>query len=42
MLTGLLNRQFSNDFDGRLGAGGGLTLMQIELDDFKPVNDTLG
>ncbi|ASQ15053.1 putative bifunctional diguanylate cyclase/phosphodiesterase [Sinorhizobium meliloti] len=44
-LTGLPNRrQFSGDLDGNLPVQGGerLSLMQIDLDDFKPVNDTLG
>ncbi|WP_208180315.1 EAL domain-containing protein (plasmid) [Sinorhizobium medicae] len=43
VLTGLPNRrQFSDDLDGHLGVEGGLSLLQIDLDDFKPVNDTLG
>ncbi len=45
VLTGLPNRrQFSDDLDARLPVEGGesLALMQIDLDDFKPVNDTLG
>lgn len=44
-LTGLANRrQFSNDLEVNLPVSGGhkLALMQIDLDDFKPVNDTLG
>ncbi|MEY9558475.1 putative bifunctional diguanylate cyclase/phosphodiesterase [Sinorhizobium fredii] len=44
-LTGLPNRrQFSSDLDNHLPVQGGerLSLMQIDLDDFKPVNDTLG
>ncbi|MBN9982443.1 putative bifunctional diguanylate cyclase/phosphodiesterase [Rhizobium laguerreae] len=44
-LTGLANRrQFSDDLERNLPATGGheLALMQIDLDDFKPVNDTLG
>ncbi|MDW9621412.1 EAL domain-containing protein [Sinorhizobium meliloti] len=44
-LTGLPNRrQFSDDLASRLPVQGGerLALMQIDLDDFKPVNDTLG
>ncbi|MBY5788161.1 putative bifunctional diguanylate cyclase/phosphodiesterase [Rhizobium leguminosarum] len=44
-LTGLANRrQFSNDLETSLPGIGGhkLALMQIDLDDFKPVNDTLG
>ncbi|MDE3820630.1 putative bifunctional diguanylate cyclase/phosphodiesterase [Sinorhizobium meliloti] len=45
VLTGLPNRrQFSGDLDGNLPVQGGerLALMQVDLDDFKPVNDTLG
>ncbi|MET4691139.1 putative bifunctional diguanylate cyclase/phosphodiesterase [Sinorhizobium fredii] len=45
VLTGLPNRrQFSDDLDSHLPMQGGerLSLMQIDLDDFKPVNDTLG
>ncbi|WP_040115948.1 MULTISPECIES: EAL domain-containing protein [Rhizobium] len=44
-LTGLANRrQFSSDLQANLPmlAGYKLALMQIDLDDFKPVNDTLG
>ncbi len=44
-LTGLANRrQFSSDLEANLPLSGGhkLALMQIDLDDFKPVNDTLG
>lgn len=46
-LTGLPNRrQFSEDLTGLLqetaGASETLSLMQLDLDDFKPVNDTLG
>ncbi len=44
-LTGLPNRrQFSSDLAADLPLRGGhkLALMQIDLDDFKPVNDTLG
>ncbi len=46
-LTGLPNRrQFSSDLsDGLRGIDGGpdvVSLMQLDLDDFKPVNDTLG
>ncbi|MBY3259870.1 EAL domain-containing protein [Rhizobium laguerreae] len=41
--TGLPNRrQFSNDLERDLPRGHKLALMQIDLDDFKPVNDTLG
>ncbi|CAN7753320.1 putative bifunctional diguanylate cyclase/phosphodiesterase [Mesorhizobium sp. LjNodule214] len=46
VLTGLPNRrQFSEDLCGDLPVLQGanrLALMQIDLDDFKPVNDTLG
>lgn len=44
VLTGLPNRrQFSDELANRLPANGaGLALMQLDLDDFKPVNDTLG
>ncbi len=45
VLTGLPNRrQFSDHLEGHLPVQGGerLALMQIDLDDFKPVNDTLG
>lgn len=45
VLTGLPNRrQFSDELGRLLPTGGesGLALMQIDLDDFKPVNDTLG
>ncbi len=44
-LTGLPNRrQFSDDLEANVPVLGGrkLALMQIDLDDFKPVNDTLG
>ncbi|WP_064693520.1 putative bifunctional diguanylate cyclase/phosphodiesterase [Rhizobium aegyptiacum] len=44
-LTGLANRrQFSEDLEANLPAtdGHNIALMQIDLDDFKPVNDTLG
>ncbi|WP_064694503.1 putative bifunctional diguanylate cyclase/phosphodiesterase [Rhizobium aegyptiacum] len=46
-LTGLPNRrQFSEDLTALLGETAGssetLSLMQLDLDDFKPVNDTLG
>lgn len=44
-LTGLPNRrQFSDHLRGALPvpAGTKLALMQIDLDDFKPINDTLG
>lgn len=46
-LTGLPNRrQFSEDLTMLLretaGSGETLSLMQLDLDDFKPVNDTLG
>ncbi|SCB62112.1 diguanylate cyclase (GGDEF) domain-containing protein [Rhizobium aethiopicum] len=44
-LTGLANRrQFSHDLEARLPTKSGqkFALMQIDLDDFKPVNDTLG
>ncbi|EGE57430.1 UNVERIFIED_ORG: diguanylate cyclase (GGDEF)-like protein [Rhizobium esperanzae] len=46
-LTGLPNRrQFSEDLTALLqetaGASETLSLMQLDLDDFKPVNDTLG
>jgi len=44
-LTGLPNRRQFSDQLGRFlptGGGCGLALMQIDLDDFKPVNDTLG
>ncbi|MBX4871394.1 EAL domain-containing protein [Rhizobium bangladeshense] len=44
-LTGLANRrQFSEDLETNLPATEGhkIALMQIDLDDFKPVNDTLG
>ncbi|KQX53853.1 MULTISPECIES: putative bifunctional diguanylate cyclase/phosphodiesterase [unclassified Ensifer] len=44
VLTGLPNRrQFSDDLQSILPTSGEkLALMQIDLDDFKPVNDTLG
>ncbi|WP_028745756.1 putative bifunctional diguanylate cyclase/phosphodiesterase [Rhizobium mesoamericanum] len=45
VLTGLPNRRQFSDELGRLlptGDKSGLALMQIDLDDFKPVNDTLG
>ncbi|WP_086996054.1 putative bifunctional diguanylate cyclase/phosphodiesterase [Rhizobium sullae] len=45
VLTGLPNRrQFSDKLGKALPVRGktGLALMQIDLDDFKPVNDTLG
>ncbi|TCV71957.1 EAL domain-containing protein [Neorhizobium sp. S3-V5DH] len=45
VLTGLPNRrQFSDQLRGALpvSEGSKLALMQIDLDDFKPVNDTLG
>ncbi|ASY66645.1 diguanylate cyclase/phosphodiesterase (GGDEF & EAL domains) with PAS/PAC sensor(s) (plasmid) [Sinorhizobium sojae CCBAU 05684] len=45
VLTGLPNRrQFSDQLRSTLPvpSGGGLALMQIDLDDFKPINDTLG
>jgi diguanylate cyclase (GGDEF)-like protein len=45
VLTGLPNRrQFSDDLNGALALppGGHIALMQLDLDDFKPVNDTLG
>ncbi|EJK88447.1 bifunctional diguanylate cyclase/phosphodiesterase [Rhizobium sp. AP16] len=45
VLTGLPNRrQFSQELDRLLPTGdkAGLALMQIDLDDFKPVNDTMG
>ncbi|WP_037382886.1 putative bifunctional diguanylate cyclase/phosphodiesterase [Sinorhizobium americanum] len=45
VLTGLPNRrQFSHDLSGHLPVlrGERLALLQIDLDDFKPVNDTLG
>ncbi|MCA1408536.1 EAL domain-containing protein [Ensifer sp. IC3342] len=45
VLTGLPNRrQFSDQLRSALPVPGGtrLALMQIDLDDFKPVNDTLG
>jgi diguanylate cyclase (GGDEF)-like protein len=45
VLTGLPNRRQFSDELGRLlptGDESGLALMQIDLDDFKPVNDTLG
>ncbi|MFB9950115.1 putative bifunctional diguanylate cyclase/phosphodiesterase [Rhizobium puerariae] len=44
VLTGLPNRrQFSDQLRSALASNGGkLALMQIDLDDFKPVNDTLG
>jgi diguanylate cyclase (GGDEF)-like protein len=45
-LTGLPNRrQFSEDLQFALQmipSVGGIALMQLDLDDFKPVNDTLG
>ncbi|WP_025660246.1 EAL domain-containing protein [Rhizobium sp. IBUN] len=44
-LTGLPNRRQFSDQLGRFlptSGGCGLALMQIDLDDFKPVNDTLG
>lgn len=46
-LTGLPNRrQFSDDLAASLhettASGEALSLMQLDLDDFKPVNDTLG
>ncbi|MDP9813825.1 diguanylate cyclase (GGDEF)-like protein [Rhizobium tibeticum] len=44
-LTGLANRrQFSSDLETNLPVldGHKIALMQIDLDDFKPVNDTLG
>lgn len=45
VLTGLPNRrQFSQELDRLLTTGDetDLALMQIDLDDFKPVNDTMG
>lgn len=45
VLTGLSNRrQFSAELEKLLPASGeaGPALMQLDLDDFKPVNDTLG
>ncbi len=45
VLTGLPNRrQFSDELRGTLPvpAGAKLAVMQIDLDDFKPINDTLG
>ncbi|WP_184364076.1 EAL domain-containing protein [Rhizobium sp. BK602] len=45
VLTGLPNRrQFSEELEKLLPADGktGVALMQLDLDDFKPVNDTLG
>ncbi|CCM79211.1 putative bifunctional diguanylate cyclase/phosphodiesterase [Rhizobium mesoamericanum] len=45
VLTGLPNRRQFSDELGRLLPSddkSGLALMQIDLDDFKPVNDTLG
>ncbi|WP_431324169.1 putative bifunctional diguanylate cyclase/phosphodiesterase [Rhizobium sp. YTU87027] len=45
VLTGLPNRRQFSDELGRLlptNDKSGLALMQIDLDDFKPVNDTLG
>ncbi|MDQ0559828.1 diguanylate cyclase (GGDEF)-like protein [Rhizobium mesoamericanum] len=45
VLTGLPNRRQFSDELGRLlptDDKSGLALMQIDLDDFKPVNDTLG
>lgn len=45
VLTGLPNRrQFSDELARLLPTGnrGAMALMQIDLDDFKPVNDTLG
>ncbi|MDX0229164.1 putative bifunctional diguanylate cyclase/phosphodiesterase [Sinorhizobium meliloti] len=45
VLTGLPNRrQFSDQLRGALPVPNGarLALMQIDLDDFKPINDTLG
>jgi diguanylate cyclase (GGDEF)-like protein len=45
VLTGLPNRrQFSDHLRGALPVpiGAKLALMQIDLDDFKPINDTLG
>jgi diguanylate cyclase (GGDEF)-like protein len=45
VLTGLPNRrQFSDDLNGALALppGAHIALMQLDLDDFKPVNDTLG
>ncbi|OJU71452.1 MAG: GGDEF-domain containing protein, partial [Rhizobiales bacterium 63-7] len=46
-LTGLPNRrQFGSDLSDALqgleGSGDVISLMQLDLDDFKPVNDTLG
>lgn len=46
-LTGLPNRrQFAGDLSAALATvaedGGAVWLMQLDLDDFKPVNDTLG
>jgi diguanylate cyclase (GGDEF)-like protein len=47
VLTGLPNRrQFASDLSSALGGQSddedGVCLMQLDLDDFKPVNDTLG
>ncbi|TCU28859.1 diguanylate cyclase/phosphodiesterase [Rhizobium azibense] len=45
VLTGLPNRRQFSDKLGKIlpvRAKAGLALMQIDLDDFKPVNDTLG
>ncbi|ANL10277.1 GGDEF/EAL domain-containing protein [Rhizobium sp. N113] len=45
VLTGLANRrQFSSDLESSFPVPKGhkLALMQLDLDDFKPVNDTLG
>jgi diguanylate cyclase (GGDEF)-like protein len=45
VLTGLPNRrQFSDDLNSALALppGSHIALMQLDLDDFKPVNDTLG